>query len=267
MLSGERITSHIAAMGVDGAVRVHLVLRPDVLKVLFPTQQKKASNMLQWISESLEEHIRISQEIPSWDSPMTGFYVGSVYPALGTNIDAVVQNAIPLSASLASLSGATRSEEERENDHAISLLDLRSGIRRRAVELMPRLEDCFGKQVLVVQGSKKIDIDFIGRNLVANFGRLLPVALSRVLRDCKAQVLDLASIRDKSSLIASDEKYRMMVWCPDASDYPFKEKQIQNLNEAFLQLEGEGDKVGLRVEKYRSTNQMVEDICRFEVAA
>lgn len=266
MLSGERITALVAAVSQAGEMMVDVVLRPGVLKVLYPGQHKKALNLLLLVKESLEDYLHTEGRLEGWTCPLSGFYMGDIFPGLSTSISGIIAQAKPLCSSLSGAIDLDQYERPDSSEYE-SHEKWRGSIKGRVKEMLPRLGDCFAKSFVIMEGARKTDIDFVGPRLAANFGRIVPGNLSRSLRDAKAQVLDLAALRDQMTAVNNNEKFMLMIWAPSRVVDGHKKKQIDNSLEACLELESEAMKVGLSVESFGSSDQVARKICEIEVAA
>jgi hypothetical protein len=265
LLSGERLTVFVAAIGADGHAVVKVILRDDILKVLFPENYSQVSDLLSWASDDLLVHLSEVGSCDSWDAPITGMFVGEEYPALSTDVYGIILQAIPMCSSLGSLKLV---EDKIESKLEVLSQDRwSSDIRASVLQSLPRLEPCFNRQYVVSKGARATQIDFMGARLVANFGRIIPNQISRSLKDAKAKILDLAVLRDDKSLIQCDETFRVMVWRPQVEqNYALTEAQGKTINEALLELEGESRALALSMSSYSTAQIAALEICQAEVA-
>lgn len=260
LLSGERLTAIVVAVGANQTISVVRCIREDVLKALFPTNYVHALSLLNWIASSLEQHLVNAGSLSEWEPPLTGFYMGEIYQAFTSNTQDLPHQVIPLCSSLsvADLSSATNVKTAYE----ISLDRLRASIKQSVVTSSPHLKDCFGKQILIIDGARKPTIDFIGNRTAANFARLGTSNLGRYIKDTKAQILDLVTYKERATLVKED-LYALLVWRPQGLDV----KQAKQLEEAFLEIEGESNHFGLDVIPFSDPREAAQAISAAERAA
>ena len=260
MLSGERICSLITMKGMDGNSISEIVLREDILKVLFPEKCSDAINILSWIRDSLEYNFSTGGDFSDWQSPLSGFYFGEVQTSHSTDITQAFKSAIPLCASFASKNHIQEHKITKTGD--LNLDVWRRGIKNAAVLSLPRLKDCFDKRFTVIEGARQTNIDFVGNNLACNFSRLNSTQLSRCIKDSKAQILDLVALRDHMYKLRNEESFELLVWRPKNH---INENLLKNINEALLELIGEGDRFDLRVRAFENPNAAASHICNAEL--
>jgi hypothetical protein len=263
LLSGERITAIIAAVGLEGKISIARCIRDDVLKALFPDNYYNALSLISWIAQSLEKHLVNSGSLSDWDPPLTGFHVGDTHEAFTSNIEELPRQVVPLCSSLSVVDLASTLTSKQSTE--ISLDRLRASIKKNVLTLMPHLEQSFSKQVFVIDGGRKPTIDFIGNKLAANFSRLGSSNLARHVKDTKAQILDLATYKDRNNLF-KEEMYKVLIWSPEVLDQT-ESRQARLIDEAFLEIEEDGRRLGLGVASYSNPNDAARMIYRAENAA
>lgn len=266
MLSGEKLTAIIAAIGNDGEILVEPILRQDILKILYPNKHSDAISLINWVCDTCKNHLSKGGNFSDWASPFSGFSVGETHLISSQNIQSVIRQAIPLCSSLSDLGTVAHSETTKTTE--MSNDRWRNSIREEVIRRLPRLDQSFNRQFKIVAGARQTTIDFVGQKTASNFSRLISNQLSRCVRDSKAQILDLAALRDDISLFTGDERYQLMVWRPDeAQKDTLSEQQKRLIEEAFLELEGEGDRFELKVVSHFNSISAAESICKLEIAA
>ena len=141
LLSGEKITAIISAVGNDGQILIEPVLRQNVIKTLFPNGHRGAAEMLNWAVESLTAHLCNGGDVLDWSSPMSGFTLGTPRQISSYNIESVIQQAIPLCASLSCI--GIESYSKSTTATVMSNDRWRSSIKEEVVRRLPRLESSF----------------------------------------------------------------------------------------------------------------------------
>lgn len=264
-LSGERLTALIAVLGEDGNASVRVVIRDDVIKVLYPTQSENVADFLRWVADDLLRHLTGKTSLEGWQLPATGFHLGPISPSLSDGVEDVFEQAIPTCSSLSAPD--LYHEMQPEKSYFLSQDRWRQAIRTLVVQGLPRLENCFNKPFVVSDGARATKIDFIGARLAANFGSVSPSQLSRSVRDAKSQILDLAILRDQEALLPPAEAFKMMLWLPQLeNDFVLTDMQAKNISEAFLEMQGEGRRLGLAVNSYGNASEAAKDIFEAEMA-
>lgn len=264
LTSGERLTSAIVILGSNGQVYANSTLRRDVLKTIYGDRAESINDMLSWVVESARSHIETEKSLQKWSSPFDGMYLGPARKALGDDFNDIFLQAIQMTASLSSvlveeLLGETPSiTKERDR--------WKERIKECVLISSPNYKDRFDLKFTGKNGARQTTIDYVGREFSANFAKLIPTSLSRSIKDAKSQILDLAAMRDQIFIGKSDpDQQQLMVWRPRVDDdFSLTEKSMSMINEAFLEIEFEGDKLDLRVENYSSPIDAANKIISLE---
>lgn len=260
LFSSERICSLIAVKGVDGDSISEIVLRDDILKALFPEKHAEANNILSWVKDSLEYNFSTGGDFSDWEPPLSGFYLGEIQTSHNIDLVQTFKSAIPLCASFASKNFIQEHKITKSGE--LNLDVWRRSIKNAAIISLPRLKDCFDKKFSVVDGARQTSIDFVDNKLACNFSRLNSSQLSRCIKDSKAQILDLVALRDHMYKLRTEEAFELLVWRPkNQAD----NNQAKNINEALLELTGEGDRLELRVRAFDNPASAAQHICTSEV--
>jgi hypothetical protein len=268
LLSGERICAIVAVLGHNGEILVQPIIRPNVVKILYPKKHTEATGLVNWIVDSLREHLVSGGDFSEWLPPITGFHLGAIRSSVSCSIEGILNQALPLCSSLSNPELATIAPVSCTIE--MSQERWRATIKERVLTSLPRLETSFGRAFTVVEGARQTKIDFVGQKLASNFARLASSQLSRCVRDSKAQMLDLAALRDSPDLFERNDKYKLMIWRPFSSlneECGIPVNKMNLINEAFLELEGEGNRLDLEVSGYCDPLLAATEICQIEVAA
>lgn len=266
MLSGEKICSLIAVLGFDGQILVQPLLRANVLVTLFADKALEAKGLVDFVVESLTRHLSGSEDFSTWAPPVGGFTIGRPRESRGQNVKDVFANAIPVCSSFSAIQQLAEVETAQANE--VNLDRWKAALRKNIIHQLPRLADSFDRPFMIKEGARKTHIDFVGQRLAANFGRLHSSRLSQCVRDSKAQILDLVSLRDQMGLFDGEETYQLIVWRPtEKTNFDLSKKRLLSINEALLELEAEADRFDLRVKGYDDPLLAARDLCQIEVAA
>ncbi|MFW8596157.1 hypothetical protein [Cribrihabitans neustonicus] len=123
-----------------------------------------------------------------------------------------------------------------------------------------------GKQRRNKGSSHKVIIDFSGSKLVANFGTLKAGALTASVNIVKRRLWDLKVERDRDPNSVLDRKHEMILQRPHADDPQLSEKQQENLNEAFEELEHQADQEELRLRALNTVVEIGDHVLKLEAA-
>lgn len=264
--SGERITAGIVIVGSNGEIYANASLRRDVLKVIYKDQADSALDMISWLVDSARTYAEKNKSLDGWTPPFDGAFVGDARRAQGEDFQDIFVQAVQMTASLSSTLIEDMVDDlsilNRERDR------WKEKIKSTVIERIPDFESRFDRKFTVQAGARSTIIDYVGKNLSANFGKLIPTNLSRSIRDSKAQIVDLATLRDQLISDKSPESHQLMMWRPSIeADFSLSEKQIKSINEALLELEFEADKFELRVRSYMSPLDVANEIVNAETRA
>lgn len=260
LFSNERICSLIAVKGMDGDSIIDIVLREDILKALYPEKHSDVQNILSWVRDSLEYNFSTGGDFSDWEPPLSGFHLGDIQTSHNIDLIQTFKSAIPLCASFASKNFVQEHKITKAGD--LNLDVWRRSIKNAAIISLPRLKDCFDKKFSIVAGARQTNIDFVGNQLACNFSRLNTNQLSRCIKDSKAQILDLAALRDHMYKLRTEETFELLVWRPKNQA---NNTQTKNINEALLELTGEADRFELIVRAFDNPSSAAQHICSSEL--
>lgn len=263
LLSGERITAIIVAVGLEGQIAVYRCIRDDVIRLLFKENFSHATAMLTWVKASIERHLENAGSFSDWEPPVSGFHIGEEHEAFTDSIHDLPTQVTTLCSSFSSVETvepylATTAIE-------FSLDRWRGAIKHQVVTRLPRLKENFSRQLILIDGARKPCIDYVGTKVAANFGRLGTKNLSRSVKDSKSQILDLAMYKERMDYF-KDEDYKLLLWTP-ASSSQSESRNDRLLTEAFLEIEAECKQFGLTTRTYSAPQDAAEEIIRTELAA
>ncbi len=108
--SDERICVAVAAVGLSGESKVVRTLQGRAITTLFGPESNGINHAIDWITQSLQQHISSGGGLEEWQLPVSGFVTGSVKPSGAASLDGLLEKAVNLSTAL----GSAEPEEERQ---------------------------------------------------------------------------------------------------------------------------------------------------------
>jgi hypothetical protein len=111
-------------------------------------------------------------------------------------------------------------------------------------------------------------LGYVGENIVANFGQLTIKSLPALVNNSKAKLWDLAQAREGIQTGWFDARaaaaFELFVHYSPAEELEASEKQIQDINETFEELEAEADKLDVRCRRVTNPGQIAEHLLAVE---
>jgi|SRR3990167_2818742 len=270
MGSEEQLTIVVAAIGKDGSCRVAPAIRPHVADVMFGAQATAFRNIVNLVSESLEQHLRKSISFYNWIPPVSGVKLSKVRDTSSSDLTGLLRQAVSLTASLAALNLESLEDEEVGDESAEgSRADQWPKLFSQAViEQHPNFQQFFFRKFEVSETARPAKIFYLSNKVAINTGKLIPgITLSGMLERNKARLLDLLVVRDRESSLFPRTTYELVVFRPSYDDPTYSERQIDSLKRSLLTLEEAGDKHALRVHTVRTATEAAERIFLAEEVA
>ena len=246
--SGEKITIGVAGVSATGEKLVIPTISESQLTCIFGPDGADLYNIVRVGLENLSEFLEDSMELESWDSPLYGVQVGDTRKSLGDDLASILDLGIRRTASFAGhLNGIkndlsleiVKSYQSEEDDWPKSIQDL--VLRERQ-----DFKGFFSKSLNLVQNARVTKFDFFGRKYVANFGKLVPRSkrLSSLQSVAKAKLWYLVQLRD-DPFLSNVSSFELILWRPMPDDQAYSHKEMDDLKEAILELDGEAKKQNL----------------------
>ncbi|MCA9420420.1 MAG: hypothetical protein KC592_05350 [Nitrospira sp.] len=245
MHSGERIAIGVAGVSSTGERLVVPTISESQLTCIFGPEGSDLFNIVQIGLEDLKEFLDDSVELENWDSPLSGVQIGDTRKSLGDDLTSILNLGIRRTASFAGYINGQRGSQS---------LELVKTYQSEEDNWPKSIQDCvlrerldfkgyFSQSVPLVQNARMTKFDFFGRKYVANFGKLIPKSksLSRLQNTAKAKLWDLVQLRE-DQFISNVSSFELILWRPREDDQAYSAKEMDDLNEAILELDGEAKK-------------------------
>lgn len=265
--SGERICVGIVALGQDGARVVVQTIKEDSVVCMLGASAPKFLNIVHLALGSLEKFVAGHNNISDWQSPIPGVKLGSVTAGHVADLTTMVRTVARNHAFLSAMSDFSAADDSVADDSPGT--DRWAKMVKEATTLIrPSFTDLFNRQLKLT--SKGITrFDFVGQNLAAQLGRILPGhGMSGLVKTAKAKLWDLETLREynEQQLFKSNNSYELILYRPNDKDPAYSDREIGRLNEAIVELEETGDKQQLRVVSAFTAEEAAQRIINAEAA-
>lgn len=276
--SYERLVVGVAVFNERG-FHLEWANRLDRLTCFYGSDAIGAVTAIQVAGEYLREDLaeRADQALVEFDPAVTGISLGEFREAEGRSLERVAQSWMSALSSLYSEPtsvlaistappGAMAARGDGFGDRLPFLVcDYVRTHREGFVNYFSAdLRD--GKQRRARGSSHKVQIDFSGSKLVANFGTLRAGTLTSSVNLIKRRLWDLKVERDGELGNGFARKHEMILQRPSKDDPQVSERQQANLEEAIQSLEDQADQEELRLRAMATVTQIGEHILESEAA-
>lgn len=268
--SGERICVAVATVNDSGFLVVPVVAL-NRLECLYGKEADAILLATDFITNDLRNTLTKegAAGLGHWKPPMEGAYCGRIANGAGSSLEEVARTGLTMCASLVDRL-ADSEDEENSSSSRISGNRLEQLIKEKVLSVRPELEPMFGWRRKLGENVRSVTIGFVGNVITANFGVLMPQALSGNVKDIKAKLWDLAQIREdfeQPQLVLSRvSRFEMLIYRP-ANDAPeYSNRQITSIDEAVNELEAEADKKEIRCRPFNTGAEIAEVLLEAEAA-
>jgi len=265
--SGERICVGIAAVGQDGQSIVVRTIKDETALCMLGAAAHKLLNLVEVALSNLTKFTGQHKSLTDWQSPVPGVMLGSITAGYVTDLTMMVRTVARNHAFLSAMSDFTAADESIAEESPAT--DRWATMVKEATTLLrPNLGAAFNRQLkLTSKGTTRFD--FVGQNLAAQLGRIIPGhAISGLVKTAKAKLWDLETLSEhnEQQLFKSNHAYELILYRPRDNDPAYSEKEIGRLNEALVELEETGDKQQLRVVAAYTAEEAAQRIICSEAA-
>ncbi len=228
--SGEQINAIIVAKGIDGKYEIIQSIRDEVLDSIYGVKSDSLKEMILWVMNSINSHLKIHKGLEHWESPVSGFIISRTSDALDNNLIGILRQAVRLTASLGTLALEAERNEEDSRSNQKQSEQWAKKISEEVRMLNPRLSDYFGSRVQLSRAKLHTRFGFYNDTYASNFGLMVPSRLSASVNSLKAKVYDLESLA-KSNMILKPETLDVIVGIPSFDDPTIPPKTISTMRE------------------------------------
>ena len=95
--SGERIVVAVAAVSANGERRCLRTIDPARAKAIFRDEHRYVSDLITFVTDSLDAHLAYAQSLDNWVPPLEGVALGARQQGMASDIDDFVRGAASLS--------------------------------------------------------------------------------------------------------------------------------------------------------------------------
>lgn len=204
--SGERFTFAIVARGEDGKADIRDVLRPGILKTMYPKQGDLLQGLMIRYIIAIKDHLSKQGDWRDIPIPMSNVFAGPTRPTLADDLEQVFDQAIRLSAGLGHSTIGERVQTEVDVDAEIK--SWASRVKEFAMVMNDTLKPFFNHRVVLNDPRRpKAVIGFMTDRYAASFG-VIHARSDRISTDItviKRRLWDLGQLKF-DQLIGAQER-------------------------------------------------------------
>lgn len=277
MGSGERLTIGLAVVGDSGFI----VLTANKIS-RFECLYESAGAGVVFLAETSLEALRLDiaeRGLEALTTPrpaIVGLHLGQIRDGAGVSLEAIAEAWLPGLSSLASqtenllMATSTLSAKAgRFNDPNQDRLP--TMVAKVVVASRPGLADFFRPEIRPDAHmrkqvkSHKVNIDFSGTRIVANFCTFFGTSAFKAANDIKTRLWDLKVDRDSTGELPGFHRvHELLVYRPANDDPNFSEKQLANVSEALDELKQQADQEEISLFQLISVEAMADRILQAE---
>lgn len=271
--SGERLFVGLVVQGKHGVNafpleslgRLQSIYGP-AHKSLIAARDIALASILSWVRQHGIDHLS------QWMPPGEGIFAGKLVHTTTASVQEAVQVSFSEYSSLYRepvFSIQVDSGLRSERTSSLTATQLETTVRDIVAAFKPPLASKFFQKFQVSEGARPMTLGFVGKNLVANFGVIVPQSLSARVSKAKAQLWDLASAREGCNAgwfdVQDNREYSLFVRGANENDTQYTWRQLASVKEALNELEVEADKLKLRCRSVGGPREIAEHLVRSEI--
>jgi hypothetical protein len=272
--SGERIFVGVVVQSADGIKsfpleslkRLHCVYGPAYRSLLVARDIALAS-----LCQRISEHGVDS--VGTWSAPGDGIHAGSVLRTSARTVIEAVRTSFTEWSSLYEEPSVNIEDEPSPKEQRLAGLTssrLESMVKEIVAKARPDLNERFARRYQVVQDARPLTLGFVGDKVVANFGLIVPEALSAMVSNAKARLWDLASAREAGSNSwfseANSQDYQLLLHHATVDDVQYSQRQLNNIKAALAELESEANRLNLICRPIVGAQAIAKHVLNLETA-
>jgi hypothetical protein len=268
--SGERIAIGVAVAYQNSYLTVP-VAALERLECLYGKDNRALMFAAKAAIESFERVLSKEGDsaLETWKAPFEGVIKGATRMGAGNSLEEIARSGLMLCSSL--VEKIAEAEEIEERRAAVSMSRLERLVKEKALTIRQSLEINFNRQFKYSTTARATRIGFVGQRLAANFGLLAPPYLSTQVKDAKAKLWDLAQIKEyiqrpEFNLSSNLNDFELLINRVREDDPQYSDKQIEQVQEAFNELELEADRKEIRCRSMKSPDEIANHIVELEAA-
>ena len=195
MMTGERLCVGFATFWESKSLAV-VTIRPDVLNVLFGASGSKSQMLLEKTIRILNSRLASSNDIENIESPISGFYFGSVEACHVNSYAELLQVGKIMSSSLSTLSEQdfpdTEESVEVQSENSQPNRHFATRVRDLTIAKDISLAAYFNKETSLMTNRRTVKFGFLSDGLAAHFGLLQATSIQRHVRMARGLITELS---------------------------------------------------------------------------
>lgn len=195
MMTGERLCVGFATFWESKSLAV-VTIRPDVLNVLFGAAGLKSQMLLEKTIRILNSRLASSNDIENIESPISGFYFGSVEACHVNSYTELLQVGKIMSSSLSTLSEQDFSDTEEsvevQSENSQSNRHFATRVRDLTIAKDISLAAYFNKETSLMTNRRTVKFGFLSDGLAAHFSLLKATSIQMHVRMARGLITELS---------------------------------------------------------------------------
>ena len=270
--SGERLfvglivqsSSGAKSFPLEGLRRLQCVYGP-AYRSLIAARDIALASLLEWVNQHGME------QVAEWTGPGDGIFAGSVLRTTTSSVAEAVRASFAEYSSIYEEPVAFAEQEPSARDERLASLTasrLEATVRDLVAAVRPVMAPKFFQKFQVNDKARPMTLGFVGTKLVANFGLIVPQALSTRVSTAKARLWDLASAREGAEVgwfgPVDGQEFGLLLHHATDNDVQYSQRQLNSVREALVELEAEADKLDLRCRPIVGAQGIADHLMRAE---
>ena len=232
-----------AIVRIRGQVTAHRIIRDDVLECLYGKAAAGAKNLIDFTLEDL----RLLAEhggVQSASKTTSGCLFAGEFHATGQeNLSEALRTVALMYSSMAAIDRFD--EQESEDDPQPEEVNKRfaTEVREYVVGKKPEFKQYFNRKAELLENGRPVSFGFCSATVAAHFSTLHPVRQSAGVRDARAKLWELSSLREYACI----PNTCLIIGRPSENDPTLSQKQRDALKGNLDEIEMEADKKDMRI--------------------
>lgn len=253
--SGERIAVAIACTAANAQALAIKIVPDNAIRCMYGTSAEKVSSLVDWIVQSLSEHISVEHSLVGWSPPFDGAMAGPISLGQGDDLREIISQAASMVSSLSKPPDLLAVDPDSE----MIVHDDRweTQIQVAVSSQSPSLAQSFGVTQDLGKANAKIKFGFMTAKYAANFGLMLPDHLPHSLGRSKIKLLDLELLKD-ARLLVKPSTIELILRTPRFDDKSISHLLLRRVIDNFEQIESHANGQGIGVVRAESAEEAAE---------
>jgi len=250
------------------------------LKCLYADRADGVAFVVEVASQAIQQDLakRGIAALTDATSPLSGIHIGSPRDAEGSSLEAIAKDWMSVLSSL---------YEQQQAENALIVAELVDEVllatRPKNTDRLPQLvlekvsnldlslARHFSERIIEGRSRRrsaahKLDIDYKGKRLVANFATLNAARIRPAVGNIKQRLWDLKIDREQDIEAGKNREHELIVQVPRPDDPQVSDKQYKRLKLEYDGLLEQADKLKLILREFNTPSQIGEHIVKKEAA-